>query len=287
MSSLRNVLTAAAERLQGSSASAQTDAEYLLLHVLQKDYFWLRTHEQEDLSLQHVTQFNELLQRRLKGEPVAYLVGSRGFWSLELKINHHTLIPRPETELLVEAALEKIPPHESLKILDLGTGSGAIALAIKKERPLCAVTAVDASVGALQIAKENATALKLGIEFLHSDWFSALSERCFDVVLANPPYIAADDPHLQQGDLRFEPVSALASAAQGLQDIQRISAAAPAWLSVGGWLMLEHGYDQGEAVRKILLQNNFSEITTRRDLSGHERVTLGRNALPEYLHADR
>lgn len=277
MNNVREVLRLARTALQVSSPSAEIDAECLLLHVVQKNRLWLRLHEDLCLSAQELQCFDALLARRQQGEPVAYLIGSRGFWSLDLQVNHHTLIPRPETELLVECALEKISRDASACVLDLGTGSGAIALAVKKERSSCVVTAVDASQEALAVALVNANALKLQVEFLHSDWFSALPGRRFDVVLANPPYIAANDVHLVRGDVRFEPLSALVSAGEGLHDIERIAAAAPAYLHGGGWLLCEHGYDQGSAVRQIFARNRFVNIETRRDLSGHERVTLGQH----------
>lgn len=277
MNSLREILRTAAARLHAAgSSSPRADAEYLLKHVLKKDLFWLRVHEEVRLAEPDEQRFNELLRRRLHGEPVAYITGTRGFWSLDLQVNTSTLIPRPETELLVEFALEKLPLDQPLRVLDLGTGSGAIALAVKTERPVSTVTAVDASQPALDVAAANADRLELDIELLHSDWFSALQGRQFDLLLANPPYIAPDDAHVGQGDLRFEPLSALVASDAGLRDIRRIVAAAPAHLAGDGWLALEHGYDQGAAVRALLEEGGFTDVATRVDTGGQERVSCGR-----------
>lgn len=293
---IHELLQVASARLQASSPSPGIDAHYLLMHVLNKDLSWLRLHEAVHVSLHQHEAFDALLARRMQGEPIAYITGSRGFWTLDLEVNRHTLIPRPETEMLVEFALEKIPKGVAQKILDLGTGSGAIALAIKKERPFCTLTAVDVSAEALLVAQRNAERLELPIEMLSSDWFSALprpdfdahglkshdpegqqlNPHGFDMVLANPPYIDADDMHLGQGDVRFEPLRALVSASKGLHDITIIAAAAPAYCRPGAWLAFEHGYDQGAAVRQILQQNGYADIATRTDLSGHERISFGR-----------
>lgn len=274
--SLRVLLQEATALLQAAgSPSARVDAEYLLLHVLQKDRSWLRCHDEVRPSAAEQAQFAALLQRRRQGEPVAYVTGERGFWSLDLQVGPACLIPRPETELLVEFALEKIAGDASAAVLDLGTGSGAIALAVKKERPQARLTAVDASIAALAQAEANAQRLQLAVEFVHSDWFAALAGRHFHLVLANPPYIAADDAHLGQGDVRFEPLSALVAPEQGLRDLRQISAQAPAFLQAGGWLAMEHGFAQGEAVRTLLAQAGFVNVATRRDLGGQERMTLG------------
>lgn len=275
-SSLRELLRSSAARLHAAgSSSPRVDAEYLLLHVLGKTPVWLRTHDEVRLHLHEEERFEALLRRRIHGEPVAYITGSRGFWSLELGVNASTLIPRPETEMLVEFALEKLPLEAALRVLDLGTGSGAIALAVKTERPLSRVTAVDASRAALDMAVANAQRLGLDVEFLHSNWFEALAGRRFDLLLANPPYINPGDEHLGQGDVRFEPLSALVAAEQGLRDLRLIISAAPAHMQPGGWIALEHGYDQSAAVRTLLRENGFGEIETRQDLGGQERMTYG------------
>ncbi len=274
---LRERLRVAAARLHAAgSSSPRVDAEYLLLHVLDKTPVWLRTHDEVRLSPPDEEHFEALLRRRLQGEPVAYITGRRGFWSLDLVVNAGTLIPRPETELLVEFALEKLPLDASARVLDLGTGSGAIALAVKTERPVCVMTALDASTAALDVARANAQRLGLEVEFLHSNWFAALDGRKFELLLANPPYIDPDDEHLGQGDVRFEPLNALVSARHGLQDLSRIIAGAGAHLVPGGWLALEHGYDQGAAVRALLEENGFADVATQKDLGGQERISCGR-----------
>lgn len=284
-SSLRELMRVAAARLHAAgSTSPRVDAEYLLLHVLKKTPVWLRTHDEVRLHAQEEERFESLLRRRLQGEPVAYITGTRGFWSLDLAVNASTLIPRPDTELLVEFALEKLPLQQPARVLDLGTGSGAIALAVKTERPVSEVTALDVSAAALEVAQGNAQRLDLDVEFLHSNWFAAVEGRRFDLLLSNPPYIDPDDEHLGQGDLRFEPLNALVSSAQGLQDLRRIITAAPAYLLPGGWLALEHGYDQGAAVRALLEQNGFVDVATQQDLGGQDRISFG--CLPETPHAE-
>ena len=216
------------------------------------------------------------MQRRLNGEPIAYILGSREFYGLQLKTTPATLIPRPDTETLVEAALAKVPQNASLNILDLGTGTGAVALAIASQRPQTKVTAVDASLEALKVATENAQSLNLcNVRLIESNWFSALGSEKFDVIVSNPPYIAKDDEHLKQGDLRFEPLSALASGVDGLDDIRKIIQDAPEYLNPNGWLMLEHGYDQAEAVAALLKARSFSQIADAKDIAGTLRVTFG------------
>lgn len=215
--------------------------------------------------------------RRLDGEPVAHITGSREFWSLELRVTTDVLIPRPETELLVEQALKHIPINQAVDIIDLGTGSGAIAIAIATERPRANVFATDSSAQALAIATSNATTHKLQtIEFIHSDWFKSLETKQFDVIVSNPPYVAHDDPHLAQGDVRFEPVSALAAGPDGLDDIRTLCADSIAHLKPGGWLVIEHGFDQGLAARGLFEEAGLKNVATYRDLSTNERVTEGR-----------
>jgi release factor glutamine methyltransferase len=203
-------------------------------------------------------------------------VGRREFWSLDLEVTPATLVPRPETELLVELALERLPANGSERVLDLGTGSGAIALAIASERPRAQVTAVEASAPALAVAQRNAAQLGLErVRLLRSDWFSAVRDECFDLVLSNPPYLALDDPHLREGSLPFEPGTALASGRDGLDALRAICAATPAHLRAGGWLLFEHGLAQGEAARALLRANGFENVHTWRDLEGRERVSGG------------
>lgn len=273
---VRQLLDEAVRRLAADSPSPRADADELLQHVLQKDRSWLRLREDAAVAAEAAARFEVLLQRRLRGEPVAHLTGSRGFWSLELAVDASTLIPRPDTELIVEWALELLPLGVHASALDLGTGSGAIALALKQERPRCVVTAVERAPAALALARRNGERLGLGVRFVAGDWFGPLAGERFDVIVANPPYIAEDDPHLAQGDLRFEPASALVAGPDGLEDLRAIVAQAPAYLFRDGWLLLEHGFDQGGAVRALLQDKGFADVATRRDLGGNDRITGGR-----------
>jgi len=269
------LLAAAARRLPGDEARAE--AERLLAHALGVGPTWLYTHRDDVPPAEKVAGFERLLDRRLAGEPIAYLIGHRGFWRFDLAVTPATLIPRPETERLVELALERLPEGRPLRVADLGTGTGAIALAMAFERPLAQVVATDASAAALAIAQGNARALGLSrVEFREGDWFGPLAGERFDLIASNPPYIARDDAHLTQGDLRFEPASALASGEDGLDDIRRIAADAPAHLRDGGWLLVEHGWDQGAAVREIFANAGLEEIETVQDWEWRDRVTLGR-----------
>jgi release factor glutamine methyltransferase len=254
------------------------EAELLLLHALRAyDRAWLYTHGDDVIEEGVLERFQTLLSRREAGEPIAYLTGRRGFWTLELETTASALIPRPETELLVEAALERIPADREARIADLGTGTGAIALALASERLLAHVIAVDVSEAALALALANAQGHEIrNVEFRRGDWFSSLDGEKFDVVVSNPPYLAEDDPHLHEGDLRFEPRLALSSGADGLDAIRIIARDAPAHLRPGGWLLLEHGYEQGVPVRDLLIAAGFSDVATLRDLEGRERVTTGR-----------
>ncbi len=258
---------------------ARLEAELLLAHVLGKPRSWLYAHADRVVEVNQARAFELLLGRRCGGEPVAHILGSREFWSLELVVTPDTLIPRPETELLVELALLRLPSAGVPRVLDLGTGSGAIALALAHERPLARVTAVDAEARALEVARKNAARLGLGrIRFLHSNWFSAIRDESFDVIVGNPPYIADDDPHLLTGDLRAEPRSALASGPDGLRALAIIAASAPAHVAPDGWLLLEHGYQQAAAVRALLGAAGFTAVETFRDLEGRDRVSGGRLA---------
>jgi release factor glutamine methyltransferase len=258
--------------------TAALEARLLLTHVLACSRTWLITHGDEPLPEAAGRAFGELIGRRLGGEPVAYLVGEREFFGLPFCVDREVLIPRPETELLVELALARIPADTPLRILDLGTGSGVVALTLAHLRPRAQVTAVDVSPGALAVARANACRLGLaGVRFVESDWFTALgSEECFDVIVGNPPYLAQDDPHLGEGDLRFEPRHALVAGADGLAALRAIVAGLPGRLSPGGWLLLEHGWDQGAACRQLFVEAGLTEVGSERDLAGHERVTVGR-----------
>lgn len=259
------------------AATEPGEAELLLAHVLQRPLTWLYAHGDEELAEESAQHFTALIERRRAGEPVAYLTGQRGFWRFDLQVSPATLIPRAETELLVELALERLPADREARIADLGTGSGAIALALAMERPLTRVFATDASAAALEVATANARALGLdNIRFRHGDWLAPLADERFDLIASNPPYIADADAHLARGDLRFEPRSALASGADGLDDIRMIVRDAPRLLLPGGWLLLEHGFDQGEAVRGLLSGAGLVEVETVADLEQRDRVSLGR-----------
>jgi len=257
--------------------TARLEVQILLCHALGVARSWLISHDRDHLAEPDAQTYSALLSRRLAGEPIAYIVGSREFFGLEFKTTPAVLIPRPETELLVELALARIPENQPCKVLDLGTGSGAIAISIAKNRPLAAVTAVDQSQQALAVARDNVARLEApNLCLLHSDWFGALGAQTFNLIVSNPPYVEEADPHLQRGDLRFEPLSALASGMDGLDDIRSIAAIAPQHLKPGGLLLLEHGYNQGASCRAILRQQGFLSVESIRDLAGLERVTWGR-----------
>ena len=273
---ISGALKQAEQVLAPVSDSARRDAEVLLCHVLNQSLTYLRTWPERELSgVQHAA-FDELVRKRKQGEPVAYLTGEREFWSMPFLVTSDTLIPRPETELLVEQALARLPADAPQTVVDLGTGSGVIALALAKERPHWQLTATDASFAALRIAEKNARRLKLdNVRFEYGSWYAPLADRRFHAIVSNPPYVADRDPHLAQGDVRFEPNSALVSGDDGLDDIHQIVAGAPAHLLPNGWLMLEHGYDQGEPVAALLREQGFGAVATLRDLAGQPRVTLG------------
>ncbi len=274
VTTLANAIRDAASRLPGDEA--RLEAELLLAHALDRPRSWFYAHAGDLLEPREANAFAALLRRREGGEPVAQITGHRGFWSLELAVTADTLIPRPETELLVELAIDRLPRSEPRRVLDLGTGTGAIALAIGSERPLADVTAVDASQAALDVARDNAVEAGLTLRLLPSDWFCAVAGETFDLIASNPPYIADGDPHLQQGDLRFEPRAALASGPDGLDAIRVIARDAPAHLVPGGWLLVEHGHEQGPAVRALFSAAGLHSVATERDLERRDRVTLGR-----------
>ena len=252
------------------------DARVLLRHALQVDDAYLIAHRDEALTAEQAAAFVSLRARRAAGEPVAYIVGAREFFSLEFKVTPAVLIPRPETELLVEVALERIPENRAARALDLGTGSGCIAIALAKQRPHAEIAAVDRSAAALEVARHNARRHAVSnVEFKSGDWFTALDPQRFDVIVSNPPYIAADDPHLAAGDVRAEPASALVGGADGFDCIRAIVAGAPRHLNPGGLLALEHGYDQAERVRALLAAAGFTDVFSREDLAGIARVSGG------------
>lgn len=272
---IAEALRYARARLAGGD-SPRADAEILLAHVLGRPRSYLVAWPEQPLAAEAWASYQRLVARRAEGMPVAYLTGTRGFFGLELAVTDAVLIPRPETELLVEAALERLP-HGPCALADLGTGSGAIALAIASVRPEARVLAVDASPAALAVARANAERLGLrNVELRQGDWCQGLGDGRFDMIVSNPPYIRAGDPHLEQGDVRFEPAMALASGPEGLDAIRAILACAPAHLAPGGWLLFEHGYDQADAVAGLLQGAGFSAVQTLADLLGHGRVTLGR-----------
>lgn len=260
---------------QHQSPSAKIDATVLLCHVLDKPSSYLYTWPDNCLTEQQFNDFSQLVERRKAGEPVAYIIGFRDFWSLRLRVEPTSLIPRPDTECLVEFALERLI-NKSARVLDLGTGSGAIALSLAKERPDIEVIGVDFRQDVVNLAQRNA--LENGItnaHFIQSNWFDALPVQTFSMIVSNPPYIDANDPHLMQGDVRFEPKSALVADEQGLADIRQICQQSSRYLDDKGWLLIEHGFAQGDAVRALFCDMNFCDVTTLKDHCGHDRVTLG------------
>ena len=260
-----------------ASDEGRIDVELLLAQVLRRPRSWLLAHDRDQLEPDSRALFSALVERRRQGEPVAYLLGHRGFWSLDLAVTQDTLIPRPETERLVELALERLPNAQSASVLDLGTGTGAIALALASERPKLKLTAVDVDARALAVAAKNAARLGLDrVRFLRSDWYSAVAGERYAMIVANPPYLAEDDPHLGQGDLRHEPRLALVSGRDGLGAIRQIVVQATGHLDPGGWLLVEHGWTQGGAVHALMVLAGFSEVACFTDLEGRERVTAGR-----------
>ncbi len=259
------------------SDSARLDSELLLGHVLQQSRTWLHTWPEKTVEATQQQTFETLLQRRLAGEPIAHILGEQDFWSLRLTVSPATLIPRPDTERLVELALERIPVDAAWWIADLGTGSGAIALALAAERPDCQVIATEQSTEALEVARANAARHQLNnVQFAQSDWLSAIaSSQRFEMIVSNPPYICQANPHLSRGDVRFEPRSALTAGTDGLEAIRQIIHQASTRLIPGGWLILEHGYDQGQAVQRLLREAGYDEVTDFIDYGGNPRVAVG------------
>ncbi|MDH5229078.1 MAG: peptide chain release factor N(5)-glutamine methyltransferase [Gammaproteobacteria bacterium] len=270
--SIQQLLAVAYEKLASCSDSPRLDADVLLAWLLQKQRSFLFTWPEQIVKNDTIAQYEALIQRRQQGEPLAYITGVQEFWSLQLEVTRNTLIPRPETEVLVEQALTLIPSNKSLSILDLGTGSGAIALAIASERPLCKITAVDNSQAALNVAKSNAARLGINnIEFLVSDWFSELELQVFDLIVSNPPYIAEADPHLDKLD--YEPIQALCSGKFGLDDISQIIREAKHFLKPSGYLLFEHGWNQASLISELFTEASYSHSFSAKDLSQHFRVT--------------
>lgn len=274
--SIRTLLICATEQLTASSDTALLDAEVLLCHCLDKNRSFLRAWPELQLSLEQCTQYRTLIAQRLHGFPVAYLTGQREFWSRTFRVNRNVLIPRPESELLIELSLKHLPQRKPCKIIDLGTGSGILAITLASEINFADVLATDISTEAICMARQNATRLNTeNVRFLESNWFAEVQERDFDLIISNPPYIAVNDPHLQQGDVRYEPSTALISAENGLKDIRVIAEQTPGHLKICGHLLIEHGYNQQADVQAIFKALNYRNVTTHSDLSGQPRVTSG------------
>jgi release factor glutamine methyltransferase len=276
----RHILKQARTQLETTASdNPALEAEVLLANLLNKSRMHLLAWPERTLDIHQQRDYARLISRRLAGEPLAYIIGQRAFWSLSLRVSPAVLIPRPDTELLVERALELLPEHKETTVADLGTGSGAIAIALASERPHCRLLATDRCADALQIARYNCARAGMSqrVDCRQGDWCEAFAaDEHFDLIVANPPYIAIGDPHLQRGDLPAEPRQALVSGPDGLTDLRRICACAPAYLKPAGWLLLEHGFAQGHAVRELLRDAGLQQVHTRQDLAGHERVSSAR-----------
>jgi len=266
------LLTKAAKAIGGESS--RLDAELLLSHLTGWSRTSFRAWPERQPELEVIGEFKSLVQRRIDGEPIAHLLGEQEFWSLPLKVNASTLIPRPDTECLIEAALA-LPLPDMARVLDLGTGTGAIALALASEQPNWKVQASDVQEQAVLLARTNASDLGLAVEIIQSNWFADLPHSRYDLIVSNPPYVRANDEHLNLGDVRFEPASALIAGNDGLDDIRHLIERAPDWLNKSGWLMIEHGYDQGEAVNALFQRAGFDLTETRQDYGQRDRFTLG------------
>lgn len=280
--SIEHILKQAEQQLQTVSDSARLDAEVLLSRVLNKNRSYFIAFAETNLTADEHQQFTALLSERLLGHPIAHITGQREFWSLDLEVNQHTLIPRPDTETLIEFVLENFP-QDKLSIADLGTGSGAIALALASEKPQWSVLATDQSKDALATAQRNAKNHQLNnVSFRQGSWFQPLKKSHYDIIISNPPYIPQHDPHLQQGDVRFEPITALTSGDDGLDDIRHLINNANAFLCSDGWLILEHGYDQKQAIFTLLKDAGFQNISQRNDYGGNPRLSAAQLAATQY-----
>lgn len=271
---IQQAIQLASQNLSETSPSALLDAQVLLSLVLQCNSAHLAAWPEKEISEEQESLYQQLIRQRLQGLPVAHLTGQREFWSLDFAVNDSTLIPRPETETLIEYILTGFSHREDIKLLDMGTGTGAIAISIAKEKPAWTITACDVSEEAIKLARQNSAHHQTGnISFIQSDWFKNITATDFDIIVSNPPYIASDDPHLRQGDVRFEPLSALTSGPEGMDDIEYLCSHAAEHLNIDGWLIIEHGYNQAQQVSDCFAKNGFREIEQQRDLSGHTRMT--------------
>ncbi len=276
MQTIKTALAEAIKLLETKTEPALLDAEILLCKTLDKNRSYLRAWPDRELNQEQYETYKHLIKQRQIGQPIAYLIGYREFWSLDFYVSPDVLIPRPETELLIDLSLKLIPKGQAFKILDLGTGSGIIAITLAAEHPQTKITATDISLAALKIAQLNAERNKVNnIQFYHSHWFDNVTPGKFDLILSNPPYIAKDDQHLQEGDLRFEPKTALIADEDGLADIRTITETAYERLESGGYLMVEHGYNQEKNVRKLFIEMGYNRVQTYKDLNGLPRVTAG------------
>lgn len=274
MNTIQSLITVSASTLQSISDSEILDVEVLLCHILKKERSYLRTWPKKELTDSQISQFKQLLKKRQEGEPIAYITGIREFWSREFYVDSNVLIPRPDTETLIELCLQLISQKPNAKLIDLGTGSGIIAITLASEYPQLQITAIDSSLEALKVAQKNAQQHQTkNIQFLQSHWFSKVPKNTFDFIVSNPPYISPDDPHLTQGDIRFEPSTALIANDQGLEDINLISRQSLPYLKSGGYLIFEHGYNQKQAVHTILHQHRYQNICCLHDLSNQPRIS--------------
>lgn len=280
MTTIKNVLSRDSSRLSQAltlqAAESRLEIRVLLEHVLNVDRTWLLTHDDQELEAESSLRYETLLARRFGGEPIAYILGQREFYGRSFKVGPSVLIPRPETELLVDLAKALLPADEPRDVLDLGTGSGCIAITLALERPACKVKGVERSRPSLDLARENALYLTAHVVWRHGNWFTGLGELRFDLIVSNPPYIAEQDAHLKSGDVRFEPRNALVSGPIGLNDLAVIIEQSPFFLKPGGWLLLEHGWDQGRAVGDLMKKRGFQRIQSHKDHAGLDRATLGR-----------
>ncbi len=274
---IQQALQQASQNLAESSPTARLDAQVLLSHVLQCNTAHLLAWPEKKLNEEQTSSFQRLIQQRQHGLPVAHLTGSREFWSLNFSVNDSTLIPRPETETLIEYILDKFSDREKIKLLDMGTGTGAIAITIATEKPGWEIFASELSADALKLARDNSYSHQTtNISFVQSNWFDNIKANDFDIIVSNPPYIANDDPHLLAGDVRFEPQSALSAGATGMDDIEHLCQHAKNHLTQNGWLIVEHGYNQKQLVSDCFAENGYVEIEHKNDLAGHIRMTAGK-----------